>query len=294
MSQAKVAGRIVAAMLLASSALLDAPTVRAQTSDPDVTAEADGKRKINLSGRQRMLSQYMAKSACFISLNVNKDVEEQELRLAHHLFDETLQDLRKGSGIQQMLPEGDPAILAALDVVKARWDAYGPAVLKRDMAAITRLSLDVLSSSNDAVTLFQKKYGASGSISPEAAAAINISGRQRMLTQKASKEFCLIASNRDVAASRSSLKATVALFERSMQGLRAGDAELGTKASDVGTIIDQIDRAHDAWGSLKAIFDRIADGGAPTASDIETVSRSNIQVMQEMNSLVELYEAISD
>ncbi len=260
----------------------------------EITAAADGKRKINLAGRQRMLSQYMAKSACFIALGVDAKREEQELMLAHHLFDQTLSDLRTGSNIQEMLPERDPAILAALDVVVGHWKVYGPAVVARTLDAVEATNLDVLNSANDVVSLLQKKYGASGATSPQVAAAINFAGRQRMLVQKSSKEFCLVASGRDVAANRERLRATVQLFDRSMKALREGDTELGTAAPETGTVLDQIEQATAKWQPLKAIFDRVAAGETASAADIGAVSARNVLVMQEMNTLVDLYESLGD
>ena len=262
-------------------------------ANPAITAEADGKRKINLSGRQRMLSQYMAKAVCFARLGVDTKTQTSELLLAHHLFDTTLKDLRNGSSVQEMLPETDGAILNALNAVDQNWRGYSSAVTIGDLDKVIALNLDVLRSANDAVTLFQKKYGAAD-VAPETAAAINIAGRQRMLTQKSSKEFCLIASGRDVDLNRKNLMASVNLLDKSMSGLRNGDDSLELKPAPVSEFVDVIDDAEKSWAPMRQIFLRAAGGTTPTAEDIASISRLNVGVMKAMNNLVEMLELMGN
>lgn len=289
--------RTIALVALAAFSLPAKGDAQAQvqtvaTSEP-LTTKADGKRKINLSGRQRMLSQYMAKAVCFANLKVDEKLQLDELQLAHHLFERTLVELRDGSLVQRMLPEESLAINTSLDEVELVWYPYGKAVKARDIAAVVGQNLTVLSKSNEAVTLFQKKYGSSGDVPPEIAAALNISGRQRMLTQKSSKEFCLVASGIDAPANRTALKASIELFEKSMAGLKDGDKELGLGAAPSKGIIDQIRKVTEAWTPMKAIFAMVAGGGEPTPDDVAAVAKQNVAVMEAANVIVDMYESLS-
>lgn len=255
-----------------------------------ITPKSDAKRKINLSGRQRMLSQYMAKAACFASLGVDETAQVNEMRLAHHLFDITLSDFRDGSKVQQIFPERDSTILTGLTVVERLWRSYGQAVENREIATIFKENMMVLTKMNEAVTLFQAKYGSKGDVAPEIAAALNISGRQRMLTQKSSKELCLIAAGKDEAANRASLKASVALFEASMLGLKDGNSAMGLQPAPHPDILAQIGRVNEAWTPMRVIFAKVADGAKPTMEEVTAVARQNVAVMQAANAIVELYE----
>ena len=68
---------------------------------------------------------------------------------------------------------------------------------------------------------------ASDPITPaEWGAVINLSGRQRMLSQKMSKEILLISLDYQAAENLSNLEATASLFDRTLKGLRDGDPEL--------------------------------------------------------------------
>jgi Type IV pili methyl-accepting chemotaxis transducer N-term len=258
-----------------------------------ISVPADGRRKINLSGRQRMLSQYMAKAVCFAALGIDKPAQTNEARLAHYLFAKTLTDLRKGSATQQMLPETEPGILTALEVVDILWKSYGASVATDDLPSVVLQNPAVLAKMNDAVALVQKKYGSSGDVAPPLAAALNYSGRQRMLTQKSSKEFCLVASKIDEAANRTNMKATVALFEKSMRGLKTGDASMGLEAAPTPEIAAQIDKVEQAWAGLKVIFDKVADGAVPTPDEVATIARRNVDVMYATNEIVDLYEKLT-
>jgi len=278
-------------VLLAGVATSALPTP--SEANDQITVEDDGKRKINLSGRQRMLSQYMAKAVCFVRLGIDVKSQTGDLLLAHHLFETTLNDLRSGSTVQEMLAESDSRILDALDVVNRHWLEYGQAVTAIDLDKVVALNPEVLRTTNEAVTLFQAKYSATG-VAPEIAAAINIAGRQRMLTQKSSKEFCLIALSRDVEANRVSLVATVNLLEKSMRGLRDGDDSLGLKPAAVSELVDAIDIGERSWAPLREIFLRVGNGATPTAEEVNSISRLNVGVMNSMNNLVELLEIVSE
>ena len=99
--------------------------------------------------------------------------------------------------------------------------------------------------------------------SDDLARLINVAGRQRMLTQRAAKEYCLIAAGIDVAGNRAALAKTVALFDRSLEGLIAGDAELGLIAAPDETLLYQLDYVRDLWGPLRSQFTRVIGGGRP-------------------------------
>jgi hypothetical protein len=266
-------------------------TAWAQAPPVTISVEADGKRKINLSGRQRMLSQVMAKAACFASIAIDETAQLQELKLSQHLFETTLVDLRDGSKIQKLLPETDLAINAALDTMEENWYPFGQAITKRDFATVSSQNTAILTKSNDLVTLFQKKYG-----TPKVAASaatLNIAGRQRMLTQKASKEFCLIAAGKDETENRTALKASVALFEATMLSLKTGDAKLGLKTPDA-KILEQIAHADEVWKPMSKIFTQLADGSKPSHDQLAAISRQSVPVMEAVNAIVESYENMTD
>ena len=263
------------------------------TAEP-IGAKADVVRKIKLSNRQRMLSQLMAKAACIASLGVDTTTQTSEMRFAHYLFGETLLEFRTGSFIQNTLPEYDSDILAAFDVVDVQWDQYGPAVLNKDLPGVSSQDAALLEQLDLVATLYQRKYATAQSLDPSLAAALIVSGRQGMLTQKAAKEFCLIAARNNADENRERLKSTMALLETSLQGLELGDGSLGLQAAPAGEIIDQIAHAKTEWSRLCAVLSRVAEGGAPLPGDIAEVSIQNLNVLQAMNLIADIYELLRE
>lgn len=279
--------------LLALFTANQATPVQAQGAAVVDADAVSARRKINLAGRQRMLTQFMAKATCYVSLGVDEKAQISEVYSMHDLFEQTLGDLTKGNTELKLLPEKDTDVLASLDIVRKDWALYSRAVMQGDLKTIIAQNVVVLGASNDAVTVLQKKHGGGGKVSPEIAAAINISGRQRMLSQKASKEHCLMAAGQDVEANRANLKGTIALFETSLRALRDGDKAMGLAPAPAKEILDLIKEGEEEWSKLRDVLNRAVKGAKPSLEDTATAARLNVTVLEIMNDIVELYETQS-
>jgi hypothetical protein len=259
------------------------------------TAEAmsvSAKRKINLAGRQRMLTQYMAKAFCFAVVGVDDDkAQMNQVFTMHGLFASTLVALRNGSADLEMLPEKNADVLASLDDVEKIWHLYDQAIMQEKMTAVMELNIAVLDAMNRAVTVIEKAYSAAnGVVRPEIGAAINIAGRQRMLSQRASKEFCLVVAGYKPDENRANLLQTIALFEKSLAALRDGDAAMSLKKAPSPTIAAQIEKGGEAWSYIRDTLERIAKGDKPSAADLELIAQNNLELLAEMDELVTMFE----
>lgn len=290
--------RSLSAVALAALMIQAAPLT---SSASPVTIADDGKRKINLAGRQRMLSQRMAKAVCFASIGVMVDDHLAMGAEAHALFDRTLVGLRDGDVEQGMNPERSPAVLEELAAVETLWQEYGVAVdaaldgadaASNALEAVARLNGPTLTQMNVAVGAFERQYGATEDIHPALALAINVSGRQRMLSQKASKEFCLILAGVDADANRAALGETVALFDRSLTALTDGDDAMGLPEAPTDQIYDQLVLVSGIWQPLKQILGAVAAGADPSDADIQRVATENNTLLVEMNRAVWMYDGI--
>ncbi len=76
---------------------------------------------------------------------------------------------------------------------------------------------------------------------------INIAGRQRMLSQKISKEAMAIHAGLAVEENRAALKETHELFESSLQDLIQGNAKLNLPATKNPSILTQMNRVKGMW-----------------------------------------------
>lgn len=124
----------------------------------------------------------------------------------------------------------------------------------------------------------------------EWARVMNLSGRQRMLTQKMSKEALFVASNVNADEMRASLAKTTSLFEITLAGLRDGDASVGLPATENKRIVKQLDKVNSLYLELKPIFESIAQGSTPSSDELNTLATKNVPLLKEMNKAVKMYE----
>lgn len=267
----------------------------------ELSVAAAGKTKINLAGRQRMLSQRMAKAACFASLGVDEARHLAMLGDAHGLFETTLTGLVDGDVSVGMLPETHSAVVDQLGKVERLWAGYGSVIEEvvaaqtvgeDQLAAIAALNVPVLREMHVSVGVMETYYGSDGSVHPALALAINVSGRQRMLSQRASKEFCFIVAGVDVDQNRQALSQTLQLFEDSLEGLINGDMSRGLAPAPTPEIAAQLASVEGLWTPFSAVLRQAAAGESPSAGDIALVAQQNDVVLAEMNAAVTLYNGL--
>jgi phosphohistidine swiveling domain-containing protein len=247
---------------------------------------------INLAGKQRMLTQKMSKEALLIARGIDADTNKANLEKTAALFDKTLAGLAAGDASLGLPETTDPAILEQLEVVKTLWIEFKgsiDAVLGGDTGAavlekIAKQNLPLLKEMNKAVQMYTKASGST--LDPAVATTINLAGKQRMLTQKMTKELLLVANGIDADINKANLGKTVALFERTLNGLLEGDAELGLPGTKDQAIRDQLDVVQNLWGQYKPVLDAVdtSDAGLAKAAEL------NLPLLKEMNKAVKMYE----
>ena len=261
-------------------------------------ANNDAKRVINLAGKQRMLTQKMSKEVMLIALDIHKEDNIHNLRISRDLFDQTLQGLRHGDKELGLPATKDKKILAHLNEVERLWRYFDNAtaeVFKKKRAGgleikkITALSLPLLRRMDQTVTLYEKDASLKGT-DPFLATAINLSGRQRMLTQKMIKEFLLITYGYNVQENKKNLKKTTALFEKTLQGLISGDTSIGLKPAPNKPIKEHLRRVESLWLEMRPLINIALNGGKITDKVKKQIARQNVQLLKQMDIAVNMLE----
>ncbi len=247
---------------------------------------------INLAGKQRMLTQKMSKEILLIAKGIDVEANKASLRKTADLFDRTLKGLINGDPELGLPKTTDKAILAQLEKVSALWKEFKPNVEAAlngqiDQAVLKRVAaqnLPLLKEMNKAVQMYAKASGSD--LDPAMATTINLAGKQRMLTQKMTKELLLVANGIDVEANKANLKKTVALFERTLKGLFDGDSELGLPGTKDPAIRKQLEVVQGLWAEYKPILDNVDT----SPEGLAKAAKLNLSLLKEMNKAVKMYE----
>ncbi len=257
---------------------------------------------LNLAGKQRMLTQKMSKEIMLVALEIETAKNLESLGNTSALFDKTLKGLREGSADLGLPATSSERILRQLDKIDAIWAEFGPVVqdvlgsggaTQEQVASIAEKNLPLLKAMNKAVGLYEKDAIKGGlKASPDLATTINLAGKQRMLTQKMSKEFLLVAYGHQVEDSKLSLLETYSLFERTLNGLLDGDEVLGLPGTKARPTREQLAVVNGLWQDFKPVVAYGADHGTSSiATDkITALAATNIPLLREMNKAVGMYE----
>ena len=257
---------------------------------------------LNLSGKQRMLSQKMSKEILLIALNENKKANIDNLKNTSELFDKILKGLRYGNDELNLPLTRSSRILRQLNKIDIIWADFQPIVKniiaagnasKEQVALIAEYNLPLLKQMNKAVGLYEKDAKKGGlKADPGLAATINLAGKQRMLSQKMSKEFLLIAYGHQVEDNKLNLLETYTLFELTLKGLKNGDQNLGLPITQSQTIRDQLDVVNGVWLNFKPLIVFAANYKTTeiTVEKITELATMNLPLLKEMNKAVGMYE----
>lgn len=262
-------------------------------------AQAASKRKINIAGRQRMLTQRMAMAVMMMRQDITPDVQLDILQNARDLFDTSLGGLRSGSDVLGLPEERDPAILAALDVVRDSWadyDALVSGVLSRGkvstgaMNRIANSNLRILGQANAVVKALVGVYGGAD-VSEGVAIAIDVAGRQRMLSQKMAKEAALIGLRVNLVDNRAALRQTIELFDSSLWSLMNGDAAKNIPVPPA-EVLGQLQKVEELWRDTYPVLGEVADKGRADFFDLTEVALNQGPLLTDMNEAVQIYDNI--
>ena len=116
---------------------------------------------------------------------------------------------------------------------------------------------------------------------------INLAGRQRMLTQKMTKEAIFIVHGLDV---RGDVEKTKELFERTLNGLISGDKESGLPPAKTGGIREQLLKVKELWSSFKTKINNAIKSELTGSDEKETLYSSSLEILKEMNTGVKMME----
>jgi len=267
---------------------------------------------INLAGKQRMLSQMIAKDLLLYQANIEPQRALKSLTNSVKLFDKTLNGLYNGDKDLNLVGTKLPKIVNQLNVVKSTWEELKPllpkalkdkknqALTKKVIAELDKtkeemnkavvlytLSLNrvkQVAKLNSIISGFMKKKSSSKHL-------INLAGKQRMLTQRISK-LAIECTLRLIPDSCTRLEQFVKLYEKTLLGFKNGDKELNLEAQKDPKAAAQIDKLIKLWKPFADAAIKVQNSSGKDKEALEYILAHNEELLKESNHLVELFDAI--
>jgi hypothetical protein len=254
--------------------------------------------RIALSGKLRMLSQRIPSAACHLVSGVDPEGSVKLLSGSITEFERILDGLEFGdSDLNINSAETRRMTVTMIHETREVWKSFKVAVdavlqgnnTKENLQIVLDQNLAVLGSAQSLVSELVEQY----SNSPNAVQAelflVDIAGRQRMLTQKMSKESCMLASDTGTADTLNDLQSTMQVFESSLDALRFGLPELGIRKPPTDEISVGLNEILDQWTTVKPILDAILTGSNLNSdAQIQKFHGLN-EIMTKMDQVVQMY-----
>lgn len=271
-------------------------------SEADKAKEIGASERVNYSGKLRTLSQRVVATSCNYVAGIDPEASGAAMRAAQEEFNMIVDALEFGNPdlgihgeekrrktqarIGELRDEWVP-VSAGLDAIS---DGGASSV---QVESLAQLSTPLLELAKLLVSDLSAQYSDPNAMLQADAMLVDISGRQRMLAQRMSKNFCLLASGVGGDAAKAELAATADLFEASLIALNGGMLNAGINPPPNKDIADGLAVVLEDWDTLKPIVEAALSGAAFDTETRAEVFHGMNRMTADMNKVVGMYSDAS-
>ncbi len=252
------------------------------------------RKLVNISGKQRMLTQRISKLALQCALGLKRQESCQAMQRYKDMYAHAIVLFIKGDPKEGIDPTKSRKILRQIKQIYTQWKPFAEQVdalakshgrNNKALLYILRHEQALLQASDKLVKLYEQSDRSHNPIEKARLHIVNIAGRQRMLTQKMTKEKLLWQMLKS-EKQKAKMEETIALFEKSLRGLVAGDGTMGLPKVTNPKIKAQLKKVESLWRELKPLY---LKAGLST-SELNTLIEKNPVLLAKMHRAVGMIE----
>ena len=250
------------------------------------------KKTINLSGKQRMFTQRMSKLALQISLNIQKESSKKRLEKFSSLYAKTLKAFKDGDTDLEIKKATNKEVIEQIAIVEKAWKPFQEHINIIISGKDDGKSLDyviannenILALSNELVKRYEASNTSSNYLEKARLRVVNVAGRQRMLTQKMTKEKLLLLKGK--SEYKDKMHKTITLFDTSLKNLIEGNKDENIPNPSNQKIIKQLKVVSTLWSKLKPLYEKEKN----SVKELALIITKNTLLLKEMNAMVQMAE----
>ena len=256
------------------------------------------KHLIDLAGKQRMLSQRIAKLAIECSYNLAKD-SCSDMQKDANQYSNVLNLFILANEKRKFEPNLFENIKDEIYKIKKSWEPFNKNILELSkthdknsiaLKEILATNNNILNLSNELVQEMLKYYNSKlTDIEQTKLRVINIAGKERMLSQKMTKEF-LEANILKQKSAKESMKKTLKLYSLILNILQNGNNKIKIPKVTNFEIKKRLNKLEELWSKVKPIYQK----KSINQKDIKTILIANNILLKKANEIVKLITITTD